>query len=57
MKSRIGWNDVGNKCLVEFFKLIRQNNASFISIKFQYNHGRVFTKKENLDRICYEFYK
>lgn len=51
------WQKVGDKCIGEFFKLIKQKNAQAIISDFKDNQGRGFTKREDLEQICLDFYK
>lgn len=56
IKSKFKWDKVGNKCFVEFFKSIRQNDSAFIITELRDNHARGFTKRKDLDRICHDLY-
>lgn len=57
MRARVKWNSVGNKCSAEFFNLVKQRHNSSVITELQDNHGRIFTKKEDLDSICHAYYK
>ena len=42
---------------MEFFKSVKQKNQNAAILELKDNHGRSFTKREDLDRICHDFYK
>ena len=56
IRAMVKWKKIGNKCLEEFFKLVRPRIAQAIISKLRDNQGRSFTK-EDLEVICLEFYK
>ena len=56
MRSRVKWQKVGNKCTAEFFKSVRQKNSQAVISELKDNNGRVFTKREDLAKICLDFY-
>lgn len=58
MRSRVKWSIVGDKWIVEFFKMVRQKNYVIIIIYGPRDiHGRKFPKREDLDRICHDFHQ
>lgn len=48
---------MGDKCTGEFFKSVRQKNAHAVISELRDNQGRSFTRKEDLEAICLDFYK
>ena len=48
---------MGDKCSAEFFKSVRQKNSRAVLSELKDKHGRRFTRREDLDTICYNFYK
>lgn len=54
VRSRVTWKQVGNKWLAEFFKSLRQKNSMSVILELKDDHRRVFTKREDFDRICYD---
>ena len=57
IRTRVKWQQFGDKCSAEFFKSVRQKNSQTVLSELRDKHGRCFTRKEDLDRICYDFYK
>ena len=57
IRARVKWQKVGDKCLVEFFKSVSQRNTQTIISELRDNQGRSSTKKEDLEKICLDFYK
>ena len=57
IRARVKWQKVGNKCSAEFFKSVRQKNPNAVISELEDTHGRSFTKREDLERICLDFYK
>ena len=57
IRARVKWQQVGDKCSTEFFKSVRQKNSQTVLSELRDKHGRCFNKKEDLDKICYDFYK
>ena len=41
----------------EFFKSVRQKNTHMVITELKDKHGRSFTKMEDLDSICQDFYQ
>ena len=56
IRARMKWQKVGDKCSAEFFKFVRQKNPNVLMTEFKDNHGRIFTRQEDLENICYKFY-
>ena len=56
IRARVKWQQVGDKCSAEFFKSVRQKNSQSIISELRDEHGRCFTRKEDLDKICLDFY-
>ena len=56
IRSRVKWQQVGDRCSKEFFKSVRQKNTHMVITELKDKHGKSFTKKEDLDRICLDFY-
>ena len=56
VRSRVKWQKVGNKCTSEFFKSVRQKNSQAVISELKDNNGRLFTKREDLAKICLDFY-
>ena len=50
------WQKVGNECDEEFFKLVRRKNSQAIIAGLKDNNRRIFTKREDLAKICLHFY-
>ena len=57
IRARVKWQKVGDKCTGEFFKSVRQKNTLAIISELRDTHGRSFTRKEDLEAICLDFYK
>ena len=57
IRARVQWQQVGDKCSAEFFKSVRQKNSQAVLSELMDKHGRRFTKRDDLDTICYDFYK
>ena len=57
LRERAKWQKVGDKCSGEFFKSVWQKNAQAIILELRDNQGMNFTKKEDLEAICLDFYK
>lgn len=55
IQARRKWQKVGDKRLAEFLKLVRKKNSNVIMSELKDNHGQVFIRIENLERICYDF--
>lgn len=56
IRSRVKWQNVDDKCSTKLFKTVRQNNTQAIISKL-WDKQRSFTKKEDLEKICLDFYK
>ena len=56
IRARVKWQGVGDKCSAEFFKSVRQKNAQAVITELKDNDGQICTKREDLDRICFDFY-
>ena len=48
---------MGDKCSKELFKAVRQKSTQAIIAELKDRQGRSFTKREDLERICLDFYK
>lgn len=57
IRARAKWQKVGDKCSREFFKSIRPRNVQSIISELRDNQGKSFTKKEDLEKICLDFYQ
>ena len=57
VRSRVKWQKVGNKCTKEFFKSVRQKNSQAVISELKDNNGRIFTRREDLEKISLDFYK
>lgn len=57
IRSRVKWQKVGDKCTEEFFRSVRQKNSHAVISELRDNHGRCFTKREDLEQICLAFYQ
>ena len=57
LRARVKWQGIGDKCSVEFCKLVRPRNTQAIISELRDNQGRSFTKNEDLEEICLDFYK
>ena len=57
IRARVKWQKVGDKCSAEFFQLVRQKNVQTIIAELRDNQGRCFTRKEDLQVICLDFYQ
>jgi hypothetical protein len=57
IRSRVKWQQVGDRCSAEFFKSVRQKNVQSIISEFKDNQGRIFTTRKNMEQICVDFYK
>ena len=57
IRSRVKWQQVGDKCSAEFFKSVRAKNAQALITELKDMQGKSFTKREDIERICYDFYK
>ena len=57
IRARVKWQKLGDKCSAEFFKSVRQKIPNALMTELKNNHGRIFTRQEDLQKICYEFYK
>lgn len=55
IRSKVKWQKVGDKCLADFFKSIKQKNTQSIILELRDNQGRCFTKKEELENIFIVF--
>jgi hypothetical protein len=47
----------GTKWTAKFFRLVRQKNSQAIILELKDNYGRRFTRKEDLEGICLNFYQ
>lgn len=54
---RVKWQVVRDKCSEEFFKSLRLKNNQTVMTELNDSHSRTFTRIEDLDWICYDFYK
>ena len=57
MRARVKWQQVGDKCSAEFFKLVWQKNSKAHITELKDKQGQSFTRKEDLENICYDFYR
>jgi len=57
LRSRIKWQQVGDKCSKEFFRLVRLKNIQAAISEFKDRQCRCFTKKEELEKITKNFYE
>lgn len=57
IRARVKWQKVGDKCLADFFKSVRQKHCQTIISVLKDKHGRIFTQKKIMERICHDFYK
>lgn len=48
---------MGDKCTAKFFCLVRQKNSHAIISELKDNYGSRFTRKEDLEEICLDFYQ
>lgn len=55
-KIKVKWKQVGNKCLAKLFKLVKHKNTKAFMTELKDQHGQIFTKREDLDRRCHNFY-
>ena len=56
LRSRLKWQQVGDRCSKEFFKSVRPKNAQATILELKDRNGRGFTKREDLEKITKEFY-
>lgn len=56
VRARVKWNKVGNRCSVYFFSSVKQRQNAIAITELQNPHGRIFTKREDLELICHNFY-
>ena len=57
IRARVKWQGVGDTCSAEFFKSVRQKNAQAVITELKDIDGRICTKRDDLDRICLNFYR
>ena len=57
VKSRVKWQQVGDKCSKEFFRSVRPKNTQTVISEIKDRRGRIFTKREDLEGICHNFYQ
>ena len=51
------WQKLGDKCSAKFFKSVWQKNPNAFMTELKDNHRRIFTRQEDLQNMCYEYYK
>lgn len=56
VRARVKWQKVGDKCTAEFLKSARQKNSQLVISELRDQHGRNFTRVEDLSKICFDFY-
>ena len=54
IKARVKWQKLGDKCSAKFFKSVWQKNPNALMTELKVNHGRIFTRQEDLQKMCYE---
>ena len=57
LRSRMKWQQVGDRCMADFFKSIRQKNAQAIISELKDNQGRILTTRKDMEQICVDFYQ
>ena len=57
IRARVKWQLFGDKRSTEFFKSVCQKHSQTVISALRDSHGRIFTKKEDLDKIGHDFYK
>lgn len=57
IRARVRWKQVGDKCRKQFFQDVRKKNANVVIQKLKNTRGEVAIKHNNLENICFEFYK
>lgn len=57
VRSRVKWQKVGDKYTAKFFKLVRQKIMQTVISELRDTQGRCFYKREDLKKICFDFYK
>lgn len=57
IRAGIKWQVFGDKCSAKFFKSVRQKNNHTVITELKDIYGSIFTRREDLDRICYDFYQ
>jgi len=57
IRSRVKWQQVGDRCSAEFFKSVRQKNAQSIISELKNNQGKIFTTCKDMEQICVNFYQ
>lgn len=51
MRSTVKWKTIGDKCIVEFFKGIRQKDLATIIFVLRDNRGKEISNQNDLSRI------
>lgn len=57
IRSKVKWQKLGDKCSAKFFRLVKQKNSQAVILELRDNQGRSFTRKEDLGKICLDFYQ
>lgn len=59
MRVKVKWKQVGNECLVEFYKSVRQKSNESILSKLMDHMGQKCSEREkdDFDHISHKFYK
>ena len=57
LRSRTKWLQVGDRCSKEFFQAVRPRNAQAAISELKDKSGRIFIKREDLERITKDFYE
>lgn len=56
VRARVKRNKVSNKCLADFFSSVKRKHNAKVITELKDMHGRIFTKREDIDTICHDFY-
>ena len=55
IRSKVKWQQMGNRCSAEFFKSVRQKNAQSVISELKDNQRRIFTTRKDIEQICVDF--
>lgn len=55
IRSKVKWQQMGDRCSAEFFKSVRQKNAQSVISELKDNQRRIFTIRKDIEQICVDF--